>query len=133
MIKLILLILFMTTTSCNNTDCDWPGGEITDFGEYCNGEIKIKVYEKNDYLKYTVLNKNNELILQEDMDISLFQRWGLFLDKKSNFWLLSSDVGIYVWEKDSATGRYRKKTFYHKLGKDEVPSELYESSLRRFL
>jgi hypothetical protein len=123
----------LVTTSCSNPNCSWMGGEIVDFGEYCNGEIKIKVYEENSYLKYIVLNKNNDLVIKEDMNISIFQRWGLFLDKKGSFWLLSSDVGIYVWEKDSATGRYHKKTFYHKLGKDDVPPELYESSLRRFL
>lgn len=131
MIKIILLIL-LVTTSCNDTECNWKGGEIIELGEYCNDEVKIKVYEKNDYLKYMVLDKNNDLIIQEDMNISLFQRWGLFLDKKGNFWVFSSDVGDCVWKKDS-TGRYHKTTFYHQLTKDEVPLELYESSLKRYL
>ncbi|WP_254091510.1 hypothetical protein [Dawidia soli] len=128
MLKSLLLMMFMLTSNC-----DWTGGEITDYGEYCDGEFKISVYEKDNRLKYEVRNRNDELVIQQDMNISVFQRWGLFLDKKKDFWVLSSDVGISVWRKDPDTGQYRKHTFYHRLGKDDVPPELYASSLRRFL
>src|SRR5213595_169360 len=100
MIKIMLLLMFMTA-SWNDANCNWMGGEITALGDYCSDEVRIKVYEENDFLKYIVLDKNNELIIQEDMNISLFQRWGLFLDKKGNFWVFSSDVGDCVWKKDS--------------------------------
>jgi hypothetical protein len=132
MAKFMLFISFITT-SCNNANCNWTGGEIIDFGEYCNEDFKIKVYEKNHYLQYVLLNKDNGLIIQEDMNISVFQRWGLFLDKKGNLWVFSSDVGDCIWKKDSATGRYRKTTFSHQLSKGEIPPELYESSLKRYL
>jgi hypothetical protein len=125
--------MMFTLTSCDTTKCDWAGGEITGYGEYCNGQVNIKVYEKGNFLKYEVHSNGNELVIQQDMKISVFQRWGLFLDKKGNFWVLSSDVGISVWEKDTATGQYRKRMFFSKLSKDDVPPELYESSLRRFL
>jgi hypothetical protein len=122
----------LLTTSCNKTQCNWKGGEIVELGEYCNDEVKIKAYDKNGFLKYMVVDKKNDLIIQEDMNISLFHRWGMFLDKRGNFWVFSSDVGDCVWKKDSE-GRYHKTTFYHQLSKDEVPPELYESSLQRYL
>lgn len=106
---------------------------MLDFGVYCDGELSIKVYAKDGYLKYEVYNKGDEILFCQDMNISIYQRWGLFLDNNKNLWVFSSDVGHCIWERDSGTGRYRKRTFYHQLSKDEVPEEIYESTLRRFL
>jgi hypothetical protein len=131
-IKILIATIF-TIISCNRDNCNWQGGQIIEFGEYCDGELKIKVYQKNNDLHYEMRNSRNEVLVKQDMSISIYQHWGLFLDNKKNFWLLSSDVGIYVWEKDSVSGRYRKRTFFHKLRKDQVPPELYNSSLKRFL
>ena len=126
---LIILVIF----SCSNSNCNWAGGEILDFGEYCNGEFKINVFENDNDLKYEVRNKNNEIVIKQDMNISIHQHWGLFLDAKKNFWVFSSDVGDGIWEKDSATGKYRKRMFHHWLTKEEVPQEIYDTSLKRFL
>jgi hypothetical protein len=73
------------------------------------------------------------VIIRQDMNISIHQHWGFFLDSKKNFWVFSSDVGDCIWEKDSATDNYSKRVFYHKLSKEEVPKEIFESKLRRFL
>src|SRR5689334_1914877 len=129
--KIIMFILSLT--SCSNTNCDWAKGEIVEFGTYCNSEFRVKVYEENNFLKYEAVNKDDEILIQQDMNISIFQHWGLFLDSENNFWVFSSDVGISVWKKDSVTGNYTKMNFDHKVARNDVPEEIYESSLKRFL
>jgi hypothetical protein len=131
--KKIIFFALLNITSCSNTNCDWKGGLIRDFGEYCTGELKVSVFEKSNDLKYEVRNSEGEIVIQQDMSISIYQHWGLFLDKKKNFWVFSSDVGTGIWERDKGTGRYNKRMFHHQLSKDEVPPEIYESWLKRFL
>lgn len=127
-----IILIILSIISCTNT-CDWKGGEILNFGEYCNADVKIHVYEKNNFLKYEVHNNKGEIIIRDDVSISTFQHWALFLDSNKNFWVMSSDIGGFVWERDPVNNRYSKKIFYHELGKDDVPLEIYESSLKRFL
>ncbi|MFM7854925.1 MAG: hypothetical protein ACKO96_24100 [Flammeovirgaceae bacterium] len=119
--------------SCNEPACDWKGGEITDYGTYCNDDFKINVYEKDNYLKYEVRNKKEDVIIRQNVNISIVHHWGLFLDNDKNLWVFSSDIGDSIWKMDSLTGKYNNRIFHHWLTRDSVPSELYASSLRRFL
>lgn len=128
-----VFILILLAPSCKPQNCDWKGGEIIDFGIFCNNDFTIKVSEKDHYLKYAVHNKNGEIVIKQDMNISVIHHWGLFLDSNKNLWVFSSDVGDGVWELEKSTGIYRKRMFYHELTKDEVPQELFNSSLKRFL
>lgn len=132
MSKLALVIL-LVMTSCNASDCTWRGGEITDFGTYCNAQFRVHVFEEGNDLKYEVSNDKNEVLIRQDMSISVIHYWGLFLDEKGNFWVFSSDVGTAIWEKDSTNGKYRKRVFNRELSREDVPNEIYMSSLRRFL
>ncbi|NOS93403.1 MAG: hypothetical protein HOP30_15900 [Cyclobacteriaceae bacterium] len=129
----IAAILILALQSCSELTCDWSGGVITDYGSYCNNDLKIKVYEDSNYLRYEVLNQKGNVVIKTDMNISKFQRWGLFLDEQKNLWVLSSDVGDAVWKLDSSTGRYNKKMFHYYLTKDSVPRELYNSKLKYFI
>ena len=128
-----MMLFILCLTSCSNTSCNWTKGEIVEFGTYCNSEFGVKVYEKNNFLMYEVRNNDNEIVIEQDDNISVFHHWGLFLDNENNFWVFSSDIGIGVWKKDSITGKYTKMNFDRKVTKDDVPKEIYESSLKRFL
>ncbi|MDL5050859.1 hypothetical protein QQ054_33205 [Oscillatoria amoena NRMC-F 0135] len=129
----VLLVLIFVTQSCKESACNWSGGEITDYGTYCNGDLKIKVYEEDSYLRYEMRDKKDDVAVKYDMNISVVHHWGLFLDNDKNLWVFSSDIGDAVWKRDSLTGEYSKKIFHHSLTRDSVPSELYASSLKRFI
>jgi hypothetical protein len=94
---------------CCSPSCDWPGGEIREFGKFCNGEVTITVDEKDNLLKYEVRNNKGDVLIVQDMNISVVQNWGLFFDSKKNLWVFSSDVGTSVWEKD-LKGKYHNDT-----------------------
>lgn len=128
--KFVIAISLMAL--CCSPNCDWSGGEIREYGEFCNTEVNISVDEKDNFLKYEVRNKKGDVLIVQDMNISVVQSWGLFFDNKKNLWVFSSDVGTSVWERDSK-GKYHNRAFYRELTKDDVPQELYESSLKRFL
>jgi len=68
-------------------------------------------------------------MLQQDMDISIHQHWGFFLDSKRNFWVFSSDVGDGIWEKDSVTSKYYKCNNYFalKLEKSVLETDFFKS------
>jgi len=127
-----MLLIILIIISCSS-NCNWVGGEIVDLGKYCNSELKINVFRNGNYLKYEVRNNRDVIVIQQDMNISIHQHWGFYLDSKMNFWVFSSDVGTGIWERNSTTGQYSKRMFHHKLTKKEVPLELYESSLKRFI
>jgi len=82
-------------------------------------------------LKYEVRDKKGDVLIVQNMNISVVQNWGLFFDDKKNLWIFSSDGGTSIWEKDSKGNHHR--AFHRQLTKDDVPQELYESSLKRFL
>jgi hypothetical protein len=129
----ILFVLIFAVQSCKEPSCDWKGGEIIDYGTYCNNDLKIKVYEEDNYLRYEIRNSKDEIIIKNDMNVSIVQHWGLFLDNEKNLWVFSSDVGTGIWERDPLTGEYIKKIFHHKLTRDSVPSEVYSSAMKRFI
>ena len=131
----VLFILIFILQACNDKDstCDWQGGEITDFGTYCNYDIEIIVYEDGNFMRYEAWNKDGEMLFKYNKNISTIHHWGLFLDNDMNVWMFSSDVGGSIWEKDSLTKEYRNRVFHSFLTKDSVPDELYTSSLKRFL
>jgi len=119
--------------SCQSSNCNWPGGAIVEYGNYCNSEFSIDVFEHNLELRYEVRDRDRNLLVKEDVSISVVQHWGLFMDNDGNFWVFSSDIGDCVWERIHGTRTYQKKTFDRPLTKIDVPVELYESPLRRFL
>jgi len=129
----VLFVLLFLLQSCKEPACDWKGGEIIDYGTYCNDDFKIKVYKEGNFLRYEVENKKDDVAIKNDMDISVFHHWGLFLDNDKSVWVFSSDIGDAVWKRDSVTGEYRKRMFHHFLTRDSVPNELYASSLKRFI
>jgi hypothetical protein len=118
---------------CHNSKCDWPGGEIQDFGTYCNGELTIRVAQVNGRLMFSVLDADSNIIIQQNRNMSVYQHWGLFLDSSKNFWVFSSDIGHSVWEKDHKTGRYWERCFSRPLTRTDVPQEIYDSRFVRFL
>ncbi len=126
-----MLAFCIVIASCS-PNCDWAGGEIRDFGTFCNSNFTIRVDEEDQLLKYEVTDSNGRSLIVQDMNISTIQNWGLFLDKKANLWIFSSDVGTSIWERNS-DGKYYHRIFYRQATKEDVPPELYESSLRRFL
>jgi hypothetical protein len=129
----VLGILILVIQSCKDSSCDWKGGEITDVGTYCNTDVLIKVYKEGNYLRYEVKNKKDSILIKSDENISVIQQWGLFFDSDRNLWVFSSDIGDSIWKRDSITGKYNKKIFIGWLKKDSVPSEIFLSSMKRFL
>ena len=130
----ILVVLIFVAQSCKEpAACDWKGGEITDYGTYCNSDLKIKVYEEDNYLRYEMRDKKDDVTVKYDMNISVFHHWGLFLDNDRNLWVFSSDIGGSVWKRDSVTGEYNNRIFHHWPTRDSVPNEVYSSSMKRFI
>lgn len=129
----VLGVLIFAVHSCKSPQCDWKGGEITDYGTYCNDDIEVKVYEEDNYLRYEVRNAKGDLAVRQDVNISVFHHWGIFLDNKKNLWVFSSDVGHALWKRNPLNGEYARKHFPYKITRDSVPDEVYSSAMRRFI
>jgi hypothetical protein len=102
------------------------GGKIEEPGTYrlSDGSLTIHIYIENNFVRYRVEDKDGELI-KYNYNISVYQQWTFYLDKKQDFWVFSSDIGHSVWRK---TGNvYFEQTFYHMLAKTEVPDEVYQN------
>lgn len=127
----ILAALILIALSCKESACDWKGGEITNYGNYCNSHVKIKVYEKDNYLKYEMRNREEDIIISNDENISVVHRWALFLDDEKNLWVFSSDIGHSCWIKGIGTKGYVKREFVGQISKDSIPAEVY-ATLKRF-
>src|SRR5688500_17973920 len=101
-----LVVLIFIVQSCKESTCDWKGGEVADYGTYCNNELKLKVSEEDNYLKYEVRNNEGAIVIKNDENISVVQRWALFLDKDKKLWVFSSDIGHSCWIRDSMDDKY---------------------------
>jgi len=129
----IMIILALVLNSCRSQTGDWQKKGITQYGNYSVDSLTIDVYEESNYLKYDVKNNKGEVLIENDMNISVYQSWGIFLDNERNLWVFSSDIGDAVWIRDRLKGGYTKKSFNHWLTKDSVPAEVYASSMKRFI
>jgi len=129
----IVILLALTLNSCNSQIGNWQKRGITRYGSYSIDSLTIDIYEENNYLKYELKDDKGKVLIENDMNISVYQSWGLFLDNERNLWVFSSDIGDAVWMRNPSTGIYAKKSFDHWLTKDSVPHEVYESDMKRFI
>ena len=111
--------------ACSGSNQEIENRAIEELGVYSfNGGIKIIVYRENYLLRYLMLDGANNTLLKSDKNISLMQKWGLYLDRDDQLWVLSSDIGHSCWVKNDTTGSYRNKVFSGKLDKSSLPKGL---------
>ncbi len=132
--NIAFLVVVVILVSCGNT-CQSGKGEIVDLGVYCLDEkLGLEVYNEEGYLKYLVFNREDDkIIFEQTNDISIYTSWGLFFDNEGNLWVFSNDIGNSIWELDKQKNQYSQKFFSRQVFKSEVPQEIYESSLKKFI
>jgi hypothetical protein len=65
--------------------------------------------DSNKILRYSVINKSGVNIIKSIEQPSAFHKWCLFWDHHENLWMESSDIGGFIWKKDS-DGTYKQHT-----------------------
>jgi hypothetical protein len=106
-ITIICLISIFISCRIKEEHKDWGGGLISRYGNYClrNSSLCIKVSERNDFLAYSVSDKfSNQNYIESHDDIGLFNSWIMYWDPKtSRLWVLSADIGLFVWIPENQT------------------------------
>src|SRR6266567_9629344 len=101
-----LFLVFCLLVQCKHIVVNWKGGVIDKYGEYRMASNKIVIFVSADsnLLQYVVKNDKGDTIIRTHENSSIFQSWMLFWDSKENLWVCSSDIGNWVWQKNSQGG-----------------------------
>jgi hypothetical protein len=126
--KMLLFFVCSLFFDCSTsvTHAQWAGGKIEQPGTYrlSDGNLIIRIYIENNFVRYVAEDKEGELI-RYNYNISVYQQWAFYLDKKRDFWVFSSDIGHSVWRKSGSV--YFEHTFDRMLARTEVPDEVYQN------
>jgi len=119
------VIICLTVICCSKNNAVWESGTIFEEGTYEAKSIQIIVQENNNLVDFKVLDHHGNMLIQNPHTFSSLHRWALYLDKDESLWVLSSDIGHYIFKKDTTSGTYKYLQFDHYLKKDEVPEYMY--------
>lgn len=90
----------------------WHGGIIKHFGLYTFQKkgLELEVQKNNDLIEFKLKNKKGKILVRSPKNLTIYEKWSIYLDKKSNIWLHSSDIGNLEWicNKDSYQKRILK-------------------------
>ena len=126
---LLFLSVLLTVFGCSFAAKD--NGLINDFGEYkISGGTILKVMDNNGLLDYQMLDKKGKVLFETYTPISLYHRWGMYVDDTKTLWVFSSDRGNYKWAMNTETGDYEASWLEPN---DIVPDEILKTELKRFL
>jgi len=120
-----ILLLCLVVICCSTNNADWATGAIVEQGTYRTGSIQIIVWVNNDLVDFKVLDSEGDILIQNPHAFSALHRWALYLDEDESLWILSSDLGHYIFKKNTTSGGYQYLQFNHFLKKDEVPEYMY--------
>ncbi|MBO6524846.1 MAG: hypothetical protein JJ971_13525 [Balneolaceae bacterium] len=94
-----LLIIFCNDEKEMKTYFDWNHELIDNFGIYEINDLRLSVYDDEKIVKYSLHDKEKNLLVESVSRASVYQSWYLLLDESYNLWFYSSDIGGEVWLK----------------------------------
>ncbi len=109
--------------NCDNIIINKPGHYVIPRLSYY---IKVNVTPEH-LVYYTVVDSENRSVIRSVNRFSATQRWHLFWDHDDRFWIQSSDIGSFVWQK-TKQGQYKQNPVSdnEKLIK-KMPDEIYDA------
>jgi len=132
MISIARFLIFLLIISCAKNKQEHL--LIDSAGTYHNSEktLKLNVYVDNNFVRYVLQDTlGNELVTFNE-NISVFQKWGLYLDENGTLWVFSSDIGNSFWMKDKVTNKYYETIMDHLYDDSKIPKEIFQETRQFF-
>ena len=81
-------------------------------GDYLVGQtrhsLRVWIGPGDTIVRYEVKDATGLMLIASKERASCVGTWGLFWDQKDRLWLVSSDIGTYLWERDGS-GVYQER------------------------
>lgn len=102
---------------------------ITEPGTYSVAQLSytMRVEIAPDHLvRYSVSDAGNSNVLQSVERFSHGQRWCLFWDSQDRFWVWSSDIGGFVWQRDESNAYRQSPTSDNEELYKQMPDQVFD-------
>jgi hypothetical protein len=124
-----LILLFLSLTACQKNENSEIGSAITEPGVYSVMDtLKLHINVTNNMVVYSLKNELNKDVLDGSTkhEFSDLHRWAFYVDKKS-IWVLSSDMGYFVYVYDSSKKQFDYQLLPFEISKDDYPPYVYRA------
>jgi len=128
-INRILLILLATIALSCTRDADkiWKGSTIGDPGKYqlTDNGLMLVISIDNGLVRYEMIDSLGNILLKNQRNIGVYQKWAFYFDQHESLWVMSSDIGNAWWKKDTNRGGYEYIIMDYLFDKSIIPEDVH--------